>query len=88
MPDNAKPAPEVWQPSATIEEVREFAIGTAADSLSAFVNAYRDSWDDGMCDAIRKLRNIATRLDQFRRMKAKQPPGAASPQPTTAQGDE
>lgn len=87
MPGPKPGAPPVWAAAATIEEVRAFAIERFALSLDAYVHGCRTDNPEKMADAVNLIRNVATRLDQFRRVHIRRGPGGSPAQSQTQKGN-
>lgn len=73
---------ETWPPYTTSREVIEWACRSSTELLVLFYIACDKQNDAHMLEGIRLLRGMVTRLDQFRRMKARQ--RAAQAKPTEA----
>lgn len=61
-----------WAPDTTLAEVVSFAVHRIELFLLLYAKAYRDKNDRHMIENIKLLRNVVSRLDQFRRMKVRQ----------------
>ena len=87
MPDDEKPVPETWPESITIDDVTDFACDQFVKMLACFRANEGQRSSSGMEDNIKGLRNIATRLDQFRRMRVRQWNATPATQSQTQKGD-
>jgi hypothetical protein len=77
-------APPTWENSATVAELREFAHQRLSTYIAAFEAAHDHKDDAMMQHAVRGIRQIATRMDQFRRVALRRWL-AAAPAQTQAQ---
>lgn len=63
--------PAVWRDGTTLSEVVPWTATQFETNVLLFAAAYRARNDADMLDAVRHLRGVSTRLDQFRRMQAR-----------------
>jgi hypothetical protein len=61
-----------WPESTTCKQVMEYASGALANSLVIFLAAERSQDMEQMTVQCKTIRGIATRIDQFRRMRVRQ----------------
>jgi hypothetical protein len=61
-----------WPETTTLDEVMLYATRAVSDALILFVAAERAHDTEQMTIHCKSLRNIATRVDQFRRMRVRQ----------------
>lgn len=72
MSDNSERGAQPWAPDTTVAEVISFAVHRIELFLLLYAKAYRDKNDRHMLENVKLLRNVVSRLDQFRRMKVRQ----------------
>jgi hypothetical protein len=61
-----------WPESTTCKQVMEYASGSLANALVIFLAAERSQDLEQMTIQCKNIRGIATRIDQFRRMRVRQ----------------
>lgn len=86
MPERKPSAPPPWKSSSEMEEVRLFA-GRAFDvALFEYELAEQDHNAERMGECVRKIRAVATSLDQFRRVRVRRWTAEDSAQTHTHKG--
>jgi hypothetical protein len=73
-----RPPPPTWPKDTSVAEAILWASEEISTQLILFAAASRTGSDDHMQEITRKIRAVATRLDQFRRMKLSERAAAAS----------
>jgi hypothetical protein len=71
MAEPSEQAREAWDTSATSQDVINFGLSRTAFYFAKFGVACTMRDLSAMAQAIKGIRNIATRMEQFRRIKAR-----------------
>lgn len=61
-----------WPDTTTPGEVAHYATGEFSNSLILFLGAERSQDIEAMTVQCKRMRQVATRIDQFRRMRVRQ----------------
>lgn len=86
MPDNTKPAYEKWPDGVTYVHVVNYALEKASRAISGIGLADLQHNEAAMIECVKSMRQIATRIDAFRRIRARQ--WAAASAANSAKGSE
>jgi hypothetical protein len=71
VPNNTKPAREQWKENVTYLDVVNFSLERASRAISNLGLADLQRDEAAMIESIKAMRNIATRMDAFRRIRVK-----------------
>lgn len=77
MPDRPRPRVEPFQSDTTSQDVINFALARFARQLSLWGLACIQRDEQAMIRAVAEIRNIAVRMDRFRRITVKRWQAAA-----------
>lgn len=86
MPERKPSAPPVWADTATVEEVREYIMRRIAIVVNVLDTAERTRNGNLMGIAVSDARAVATRIDQFRRVRVRRWTAEDSAQTHTHKG--
>lgn len=72
MPQRARDNPQTWPNTVTSQDVINFALQRMAFYAAKFAVGCTMQDNPAMVEAVKGIRNISTRMDQFRRTKETQ----------------